>query len=121
MQAPAPEQVAYEALIEFLYRAPIGLLQARPDGEVTMINPMSAQLLMPLVPTGDLGNLFDVLAPVAPGLRALAAIIKGDAGRAASRSTTDAFQQVLGTASMRDAAQQYVPASVSASWISARG
>ncbi|MBP7665621.1 MAG: EAL domain-containing protein, partial [Burkholderiaceae bacterium] len=73
MQAPAPEQVAYEALIEFLYRAPIGLLQARPDGEVTMINPMSAQLLMPLVPTGDLGNLFDVLAPVAPGLRALAA------------------------------------------------
>ncbi len=73
MQAPAPEQVAYEALIEFLYRAPIGLLQARPDGEVTMINPMSAQLLMPLVPTRDLGNLFDVLAPVAPGLRALAA------------------------------------------------
>ena len=29
------------------------------------------------------------------------AIIKGDAGRAASRSTTEAFQQVLGTASMR--------------------
>ena len=73
MQAPAPEQAAYEALIEFLYRAPIGLLQARPDGEVTMINPMSAQLLMPLAPTGDLGNLFDVLATVAPGLRALAA------------------------------------------------
>ncbi|GCL63180.1 putative bifunctional diguanylate cyclase/phosphodiesterase [Pseudaquabacterium pictum] len=69
----APEQVAYEALVEFLYRAPIGLLQARPDGEVTMINPMSAQLLMPLAPTGDLGNLFDVLAPVAPTLRGLAA------------------------------------------------
>ena len=69
----APEQVAYEALVEFLYRAPIGLLQARPDGEVTMINPMSAQLLMPLAPTGDLGNLFDVLAPLAPTLRSLAA------------------------------------------------
>ena len=38
-----------------------------------------------------------------------------------SRATTEAFQQVLGTASMRDAAQQYVPARVSASWISARG
>ena len=49
------------------------------------------------------------------------AIIKGDAGRTASRATTEAFQQVLGTASMRDAAQQYVPARVSASWISARG
>ena len=69
----APEQTTHEALIEFLYRAPIGLLQARPDGEVTMINPMSAQLLMPLANGGDLGNLFDVLDRVAPGLRALAA------------------------------------------------
>ncbi len=66
--------VAQEALIEFLYRAPIGLLQARPDGEITMINPMSAQLLMPLAPDGDMGNLFAVLAPLAPGLRALVAL-----------------------------------------------
>lgn len=72
MQPMAPEQTAHEALIEFLYRAPIGLLQARPDGEVTMINPMSAQLLMPLATGGDLSNLFDVLDRVAPGLRALA-------------------------------------------------
>ncbi len=69
----SPEAVAYEALIEFLYRAPIGLLQARPDGEITMINPMSAQLLMPLAPGGNLGNLFEVLAPLAPDLHALAA------------------------------------------------
>ena len=70
-----PDQVAqdaHEALIEFLYRAPIGLLQARPDGEITMLNPMSAQLLMPLAPAGDLANLFDVLATVAPMLRSLA-------------------------------------------------
>lgn len=39
---------AYEALIQFLYQAPIGLLQIRPDGSVTMMNPRSAQLLMPL-------------------------------------------------------------------------
>ncbi len=64
---------ASEALIAFLYRAPIGLVQATPDGEVTLINPMSAQLLMPLAPDGDLGNLFDVLAPVAPELRGLVA------------------------------------------------
>jgi len=64
---------AHEALIEFLYRAPIGLLQARPDGEITMINPMSAQLLMPLVRDGDLGNLFRVLAPLAPTLPELTA------------------------------------------------
>ena len=61
---------AYEALIRFLYQAPIGLLQTTPDGEITMINPMSAQLLMPLACDGDLTNLFEVLATVAPDLRA---------------------------------------------------
>ena len=69
----AESTAAYEALVQFLYQAPIGLLQATADGEITMINPMSAQLLMPLVPDGNLANLFDVLAGVAPGLRAQAA------------------------------------------------
>ena len=60
---------AYEALVQFLYRAPIGLLQTRLDGEVVMINPMAAQCLLPLVPGGDLGNLFDALRHVLPDLR----------------------------------------------------
>jgi diguanylate cyclase (GGDEF)-like protein len=64
---------AHEALMQFLYQVPIGLVQATLDGEITMINPMSAQLLMPLAPNGDLGNLFDVLQATAPQLRALAA------------------------------------------------
>lgn len=64
---------AYEALIQFLYRAPIGLVQTTLDGQITLINPMSAQLLMPLVPHGKLLNLFDVLASVAPQLREMAA------------------------------------------------
>lgn len=59
----------YEALVQFLYLAPIGLVQTTPDGTVSLINPVSAQLLMPLSPDGDLDNLFDVLAGVAPGLR----------------------------------------------------
>ena len=63
---------AQEALMQFLYQAPIGLVQATLDGEITMINPMSAQLLMPLAPQGDLTNLFDVLMGAAPQLRALA-------------------------------------------------
>ena len=62
-----------EALMQFLYRAPIGLVQATAEGEITLINPRSAQLLMPLAPTGNLRNLFDVLQPVAPQLRSLAA------------------------------------------------
>jgi diguanylate cyclase (GGDEF)-like protein len=58
-----------EGLMQFLYQAPIGLVQAALDGRITMINPMSAQLLMPLAPQGELSNLFDVLQSVAPQLR----------------------------------------------------
>ncbi|WP_046113838.1 putative bifunctional diguanylate cyclase/phosphodiesterase [Aquincola tertiaricarbonis] len=67
MSEAAP--TAYEALIQFLYQVPIGLVQTSLDGEITMINPMAAQLLMPLVPDGNLSNLFDVLHAVAPQLR----------------------------------------------------
>jgi predicted signal transduction protein with EAL and GGDEF domain len=63
---------AYEALIQFLYRAPIGLVQTSLSGDIAMINPMAARLLMPLVTGGNLFNLFDVLEPLAPQLRALA-------------------------------------------------
>jgi diguanylate cyclase (GGDEF)-like protein len=64
---------AHEALMQFLYQAPIGLVQAALDGEITMINPMAAQLLMPLALDGNLSNLFDVVAATAPHLRATAA------------------------------------------------
>nr|WP_308634990.1 diguanylate cyclase [Massilia brevitalea] len=59
----------HEALIQFLYLAPVGLVQASLDGEIAMINPISAQLLMPLSPDGCLTNLFAALEGVAPGLR----------------------------------------------------
>ncbi|WP_229508035.1 hypothetical protein [Massilia sp. Dwa41.01b] len=60
----------HEALMQFLYLAPVGLVQAGTEGEIAIINPIAAQLLMPLSPDGDLANLFDVLDGVAPGLRA---------------------------------------------------
>jgi diguanylate cyclase (GGDEF)-like protein len=63
---------AYEALVQFLYRAPIGLVQTSLDGTVDMLNPMSSSLLMPLVRDGSLDNLFDVLRDAAPQLRQLA-------------------------------------------------
>ncbi|RZM02441.1 MAG: bifunctional diguanylate cyclase/phosphodiesterase [Variovorax sp.] len=69
---PDTTATAYEALIQFLYRAPIGLVQTSLAGDIAMINPMAAQLLMPLVPDGNLFNLFDVLEPLAPQLRELA-------------------------------------------------
>ncbi len=63
----------YESLIQFLYRAPIGLVQAALDGEIAMINPMAAKLLMPIAAGGNLENIFDVLSVAAPDLRTMAA------------------------------------------------
>ena len=59
----------YEALIQFLYLAPIGLMQTRMDGEILMVNPLCAQLLMPLACDGELSNLYVALESVAPDLR----------------------------------------------------
>jgi diguanylate cyclase (GGDEF)-like protein len=59
----------HEALTQFVYMAPAGLVQARIDGEIVMINPVAAQLMMPLSPDGDLSNLFTVLGDIAPDLR----------------------------------------------------
>ena len=60
---------AYDALIQFLYLAPIGLAQITVTGDIEMINPMSAQLLLPLSESGNLDNLFVVLDEVYPELR----------------------------------------------------
>lgn len=59
----------HEALLQFLYLAPVGLVQIRPDGEIVMINPLSAQFLMPLSRDGALTNLYVALEDVAPDLR----------------------------------------------------
>ena len=59
----------HEALIQFLYLAPVGLVQTNVQGDVTMMNPVAAQLLMPLSHDGGLDNLFTALARVAPELR----------------------------------------------------
>jgi diguanylate cyclase (GGDEF)-like protein/PAS domain S-box-containing protein len=60
-----------EALIQFLYLAPVGLVQASIDGEILFVNPLCAQLLLPLSRTGGLTNIFTALEGVAPELRHL--------------------------------------------------
>ncbi len=64
-------EAGYEALTQFLYLAPVGLTQLAMDGTIAMINPISAQLLMPLSRDGSLDNLFTTLQDVAPELRHL--------------------------------------------------
>jgi predicted signal transduction protein with EAL and GGDEF domain len=75
------EQIdAYEALVQFLYRAPIGLVQTSLDGAVEMLNPMASNLLMPLARDGGLDNLFATLECVAPQVKQLAAAFDQPSG-----------------------------------------
>lgn len=71
---------AYESLIQFLYRAPVALIQLQKDGSIEMLNPMASQLLMPLSQDGDLVNFFQVLQPYAPGLLRLCTNFKPEQG-----------------------------------------
>jgi diguanylate cyclase (GGDEF)-like protein len=71
---------AYESLIQFLYRAPIGLVQISTDGAIELLNPMSSSLLMPLAKDGGLENLFHVLATVSPRLSSMAADFAAPSG-----------------------------------------
>jgi PAS domain S-box-containing protein len=61
---------SYEALVEFLYLAPVGIIKFRPDGTIDMANPAAAQLLMPLATDGDMSDLFRLFAGIAPDLQA---------------------------------------------------
>jgi diguanylate cyclase (GGDEF)-like protein/PAS domain S-box-containing protein len=63
-----PTRNSLEVLTQFLYIAPVGLLQFRLDGPVELVNPLAAQLLMPLNPAGDLSDAYAALAPLAPDL-----------------------------------------------------
>ncbi|WP_244851505.1 bifunctional diguanylate cyclase/phosphodiesterase [Caballeronia sp. SL2Y3] len=80
VKSSADSVSANEALMEFLYRAPIGLLQISALGMIEMINPMSARLLMPLSPDGNLVNLFDVLETIAPQFRRMVEEYEAPAG-----------------------------------------
>jgi diguanylate cyclase (GGDEF)-like protein/PAS domain S-box-containing protein len=77
---PELPSAEHEALIQFLYLAPVGLVQAGIDGEIVMINPIAAQHLIPLSRDGGLANLFTALEGVAPELRLSCASFERAAG-----------------------------------------
>lgn len=60
---------SYEALIEFLYLTPVGIIRFRPDGRIELANPAAAQLLMPLAANAELSDLYRLLSAVLPDLR----------------------------------------------------
>ena len=71
---------AHEALIQFLHRVPVGMVQVALDGSVEMMNPMAVNLLLPVAGGSGLDNLFEALDPLAPQLRALCAAVTGPFG-----------------------------------------
>lgn len=69
-----------ESLMQFLYRAPVGLVQTNLRGDIEMMNPKAAQLLMPLSTDGNLENLFDVLRVAVPQLTEIVQNFKPNTG-----------------------------------------
>ena len=60
---------AFEELLQFLYLAPVGIVKFSAEGTVDLINPVASQILLPLLPEGDLANLYVSLAMLVPDLR----------------------------------------------------
>lgn len=60
-------------LLQFLYACPIGLVALDGTGLMTMLNPLAMQLILPLARRHEVTNLFTILEPYAPELRALIA------------------------------------------------
>jgi diguanylate cyclase (GGDEF)-like protein/PAS domain S-box-containing protein len=69
-----------EELLRFLYMCPVGLVRTAASGDVQMMNPQAAQLLLPLTRRPMLENLFDALEGCAPDLRSLAARFSAASG-----------------------------------------
>ncbi len=61
-----------EKLLEFLYAAPVGLVEIDASGKIAMINPHAMKHLLPLAGLRDSGNLFAMLDCCAPELRNIA-------------------------------------------------
>lgn len=64
-------QAEHEALLSFMYLSPVGIVRSDALGRVDMMNPLAAQLLMPLVGANGIENIFESLSATAPELRNL--------------------------------------------------
>jgi diguanylate cyclase (GGDEF)-like protein/PAS domain S-box-containing protein len=71
---------AFEELLQFLYLTPVGIVKFRANGAVDLINPMASQILLPLLPKGDLSDLYVSLAMLVPDLQQQVASFTGSTG-----------------------------------------
>lgn len=79
--ATAETVTDYEALVEFLYLTPVGIIKFQPCGKIEMANPAAAMLLMPLARDADMSDLYNLFADLAPDLRERVEQFKAPAGQ----------------------------------------
>lgn len=64
-------QTMYEELLQFLYRTPWGFVQTARNGDIQMLNPVAAKILMQMSGSGRIDNLFTLLRRARPELESL--------------------------------------------------
>ena len=69
-----------ERLLQFLYVCPVGLVEMDEAGTIGLMNPLAAQLLLPIADSAALTNLFVALEPYAPDLRYMVSSFGGERG-----------------------------------------
>ncbi len=77
---PIVADTDHASLLQFLHMAPMGLAVTNAAGDVEFMNPLSAQLLAPLLKGNPVHNLFDLIELVAPDLRARASNLTAVSG-----------------------------------------
>ena len=70
----------YEALLEFLYLTPVGIIKFHPGGAIELANPEAARLLIPLAQDGGMADIYRLLADAIPDLRRRLETFRGLAG-----------------------------------------
>ena len=70
----------HQDLLQLLYVAPVGLIQADLKGDLALANSVAAQLLLPLSADGEMLNLFTLLNGVFPGFRCQVASFSPSSG-----------------------------------------
>ena len=73
MALESDSEKEFQSLLTFLYMAPVGIVQVTVDGQISLMNPMAANLLMPLQLNGTLANLFEAIDHSAPEVSTLVA------------------------------------------------
>jgi diguanylate cyclase (GGDEF)-like protein/PAS domain S-box-containing protein len=71
VDSPDRLRAEYEALLQFLYLSPVGILRFDRAGCIEMANPAAARLLVPLAPNGAFDDFFALFDAVAPELRSM--------------------------------------------------